>query len=493
MNHVMVRYTLGRIMCVVALLMAPSLIIALIYNEGWQGVWPFLLSIAITGVFGYLLCFKRPAKTDFYTREGFVIVALSWFLLSFFGSLPFIFSGTILNPINAFFESASGFTTTGSSVITDIESVSHSVLWWRSFTHLIGGMGVLVFVLAIMPKIDSDDIYTMRAEMPGPIFGKVRAKLGSSARVLYIIYLSMTAVLVILLALGGMPIFDSFLHAFGAAGTGGFGIKSNSILYYNSAYIDYVLGTAMILFGINFNLYYALLFRSVRDIFKSEELKWYFGIIAAAFILICMDVSRAYDSIPHMIRDVYFTVSSVITTTGYTTANFDIWPVFSKVILLLLMFTGAMAGSTGGGMKISRIAIYFKFTFQEIRRNVSPNRRLPVTFEGKPLSANLIHQTSFYLTTYIIFFWILVVIMALSSLNFETAFSAVLATFNNIGPGLDTVGPAGNYEDLNNLSKLALSIGMIMGRLELFPVLVLFSPRTWRRISSRIHSSDRLK
>lgn len=479
MNHGMVRFVLGRILIVVALLMSPSLIIALIYQEGWQGIWPFLLSIAITVTAGWILSARKPLNKGFYAREGLVIVALSWIALSFFGSLPFMFSGTITNPINAFFETASGFTTTGSSILTDIESMRHSIAWWRSFTHLIGGMGVLVFVLAIMPRLESSDVYIMRAEVPGPIFGKVRAKLGSSARTLYIIYFAMTAILVILLALGGMPLFDSFLHAFGAAGTGGFGIKANSVAYYDSTYIDYVLGVAMILFGINFNLYYAILFHSIKDFFRSEELHWYLGIIAAAFVLICIDVAYLYDSFPRLVRDVFFSTSSIITTTGYTTANFDTWPMFSRVILLILMFIGSMAGSTAGGLKISRIAIYVKSTIQEIRRNISPNRRLPVTFEGKPLSAGIISQTSFYLTTYVIIFWVLVLATSISSPTFVTAFSAVAATFNNIGPGLDMVGPAGNYEGLSDLTTFVLSIGMIMGRLEIFPVLVLFSPRSW--------------
>jgi len=479
MNHGMVRFILGRILVVVALLMSPSLIVALIYKEGWQGLWPFLLSMGITIGAGLLLSARKPLNRGFYAREGLVIVALSWFALSFFGSLPFMFSGTITSPVNAFFETASGFTTTGSSIMTDIESMRHSIAWWRSFTHLIGGMGVLVFVLAIMPRLESSDVYIMRAEVPGPIFGKVRAKLGSSARTLYIIYLAMTAILVVLLALGGMPLFDSFLHAFGAAGTGGFSIRANSIAHYNSTYIDYLLGVAMIMFGINFNLYYAILFHNIKDFFKSEELHWYLGIIAAAFIVICIDVAYLYDSIPLLFRDVFFSTSSIITTTGYTTANFDTWPMFSRVILLILMFIGSMAGSTAGGMKISRIAIYLKSTIQEIRRSVSPNRRLPVTFEGKPLSPRLISQTSFYLTTYVIIFWVLVLAASISSPTFVTAFSAVAATFNNIGPGLDMVGPAGNYEGLSDLTTFVLSIGMIMGRLEIFPVLVLFSPRSW--------------
>jgi trk system potassium uptake protein TrkH len=481
MNYSIVKYSVGRILCIVALLMGPSLIISLIYSEGWQGLWPFLLSMLITGGFGLAIGYRKPSKTDYYAREGFVIVALSWFALSFFGSLPFIFSGTITNPINAFFETASGFTTTGASILADIESVSKSILWWRSFTQLIGGMGVLVFALAIMPNIKPEDVFAMKAEMAGPTFGKVRSKLKSTARVYYVIYLAMTAILVVLLVLGGMPIFDSFLHAFGTAGTGGFGIKANSIAYYNSAYIQYVLGIAMLLFGVNFNLYYFILFNHVKNVFKNEELRWYLGIISASFLLICIDIRGLYDSFSLMVGDAFFSVSSIITTTGYFTANYEKWPMFSKVILLTLMFVGGMAGSAAGGLKVSRIIIYFKTALHEIRRNISPNRRLPIKLEGKPLSSNLIQQTNFYLTTYIIIFAILLIIISFSAPSFLTAFSAVVATFNNIGLGFDKIGPFGNYEGFNNLTTLVLSISMIMGRLEIFPVLVLFSPRTWKR------------
>ena len=481
MNHKMVSYILGRILFITGVLMVPSLVVALIYREGWQGLWPFLLSIGITCAIGLLISLKKPTRSDFFAREGFVAVALSWLALSFFGSLPFILSGAIPNPIDAFFETASGFSTTGASILTDVEALPHSLLWWRSFTHLIGGMGVLVLALAVMPKIESGDVFIMRAEVPGPTFGKVRTKLRSSARILYVIYLSMAGILVLLLTLGGMPLFDSFVHAFGAAGTGGFGIKSNSIAYYNSAYIDYLLAISMILFGVNFNLYYAVLFMRMKNIFKNEELRWYLGFIAAAVVLICINVSPLYSSVALLLRDVFFTVSSIITTTGYATANFDTWPVFSHVILIFLMFVGGMAGSTAGGIKVSRIAIYIKTTIQEIRVNVSPNRRLPILFEGKPISAMLSRQTSVYLITYAFMFVFFLMITALSSPNFITAFSAVAATFNNIGPGLDMVGPMGNYSNFNNLTKLTLSLAMIMGRLELFPLLVLFSPRTWRR------------
>ncbi|MBP8031995.1 MAG: TrkH family potassium uptake protein, partial [Acetobacterium sp.] len=291
MNHKMVSYILGRILFITGVLMVPSLVVALIYREGWQGLWPFLLSIGITCAIGLLISLKKPTRSDFFAREGFVAVALSWLALSFFGSLPFILSGAIPNPIDAFFETASGFSTTGASILTDVEALPHSLLWWRSFTHLIGGMGVLVLALAVMPKIESGDVFIMRAEVPGPTFGKVRTKLRSSARILYVIYLSMAGILVVLLALGGMPIFDSFVHAFGAAGTGGFGIKANSVAYYNSAYIDYLLAISMILFGVNFNRYYAVLFMRMKNLFKNEELRWYLGFIAAAVVLICNNVS----------------------------------------------------------------------------------------------------------------------------------------------------------------------------------------------------------
>ena len=481
MNRRMVSYIIGRILMIAALLMSPSLLIALIYKEGWAGLWPFLLSMAISSLIGLLLSYRRPLKTDFFAREGLVVVSLTWIALSFFGSLPFLLSGAILNPVDAFFETASGFSTTGASILTNVELLPHSVLWWRSFTHLIGGMGVLVLALAVMPKIESGDVYIMRAEVPGPTFGKVRTKLRSSARILYLIYISMTAIVIILLILGGMPIFDSFIYAFGAAGTGGFSIHSNSVAHYNSAYIDYVLAISMIVFGVNFNLYYAVLFHRVTNIFKNEELRWYLSFIVGAIILICFNVSHLYSSPTRLIQDVVFTVSSIITTTGFSTANYDLWPIFSHVILLMLMFSGGMAGSTAGGIKVSRVAIYIKTTIQEIRRNVSPNRRLPILLEDKPISPLLSSQTSFYLLTYIGMFILFLILTSLSSPNFITAFSAVAATFNNIGPGMDLVGPTGNYAHFNDFTTFILSIVMIMGRLEIFPILVLFFPRTWRR------------
>lgn len=482
MNIGMVRYVSGRILLVVAFLMLPSLLVSLAYRESLRLTLSFFWCILITGAAGFLLSFDRPKEDQFYAREGMVIAALAWILLSVFGSLPFLFSGVVSSPIDAFFETASGFTTTGSSVITNVEALPNSILFWRSFTHLIGGMGVLVFAMAVMPRVKGEDVHIMRAEVPGPAFGKVRATVRETARILYIIYLSMTAILIILLRLGGMDWFESSLHAFAAAGTGGFGIKNDSVGYYSSSYIHNVLAVGMLLFGVNFNLYYLILLGKFRQGLKSEELRWYAGIIAGAVILICLNILPMYDDLLLMVRDVFFTVSSIITTTGFSTVDYGQWPLFSHLILLVLMFFGAMAGSTGGGLKISRVAVYIKTTAQSVRKAASPNRAIPVKFEGKSLSDEQRKNFSQYLFVYIICFAFLLLIVSLENNDFISTFSAVSANFNNIGPGLGVVGPTANYASMNDLSKIALSFSMLTGRLEIFPILVLFSPRTWRRI-----------
>jgi len=482
MNYGMIRYILGRILIVEAILLCLPVAVGLIYREPWFNIQAILLTVFILLAVGIPLSWKRPRKTAFFAREGYSIVALTWFLMSFFGALPFVFSGTIPSLVDAFFETASGFTTTGASILTNVEALPHSIMFWRSFTHLIGGMGVLIFALAILPQVGADSVHLMKAESPGPSFGKIMSKVSQTARVLYIIYFSMTAVLIILLVLGGMPLFDSLLHAFGAAGTGGFGIKNTSVGFYDNSYVEVVLGVAMILFGVNFNVYYLLLMRQFKTAFKNEELRWYFGIIAVAIGLICLNVSSFYDNFAVMLKDVFFTVSSIITTTGFTTRDFDRWPLTSHVILLFLMFCGAMAGSTGGGIKVSRIAIYLKTSLQEVRHMISPNRILPIKFEGKVIDRDLLRGISFFFMTYMFFFSFCVLIVSIDAPNFVTALSAVAATLNNIGPGLDMVGPAGNYAQLSNLSKFTLSIAMIAGRLEIFPVLVLLTPRTWRRM-----------
>lgn len=482
MNHAMVRYIIGKLMLIIALLMLPSVAVALIYGEGWRGVWPFLLPMGGAAAAGYLLVRRKPRRPDFFMREGFAVVGLTWVLMSVVGAVPFVISGAIPNFLDAVFEAASGFTTTGASILSHPEALPHAQLFWRSFSHLVGGMGVLVFALAVMPRIKSDDVFIMKAEVPGPIFGKIRAQVRSTARVLYAIYLAMTAVLTVLLTLGGMPVFDSLVHAFGAAGTGGFGIKTQSVGYYNSPYIHYVIGIGMILFGVNFNLYYALLCRNVKAFFKSEELRWYIGVVIGAMALILFNTRHLYVSFEQQFREVFFTVSSILTTTGYSINNYEAWPLLSHVVLLMLMFIGGMAGSTAGGLKVSRFAIYAKSVILEIRSSLSPNRRLPLHFEGKALSGGMSRQVHRYLAVYAFAFSALLLVCALHAPNFTVAFSAVAATFNNIGPGLDIVGPTGNYAMLHPLSKLMLTLGMIMGRLEIIPMVVLFSPKTWRRV-----------
>ncbi|NMA24333.1 MAG: TrkH family potassium uptake protein, partial [Clostridiales bacterium] len=363
MNKGIVRFVLGRIMLVEAGLLLFPLIVGLIYGEGFRTVGGFLITIGILIALGLSIGLKSPKSTRFYTKEGLVIAGLSWFILSVFGCLPFLISGEVTSFADALFETASGFTTTGSSILTDVEAMSRSLLFWRSFTHLIGGMGVIVLALAVLPATSSESVHIMKAEVPGPTFGKLVSKLKDTARILYIIYLSMTAVLIVLLVLGGMDLFDAALHAFGAAGTGGFGIKASGVLYYNSAYIETVLGIAMLAFGVNFYVYYLILIRQAKRALRNEELRWYLAIVIGAVVLICLDLSKRYGDVPRMIRDVFFTVSSVITTTGYTTADFGSWPLPSQCILLLLMFFGACAGSTGGGLKISRVAILVKTAF----------------------------------------------------------------------------------------------------------------------------------
>jgi trk system potassium uptake protein len=481
MNYGYVRFILGRILLVEAALLCPSLLVGIYYRESWQTLGAFIYTIFILLVLGLAASLRPPASKLFYAREGFVIVSMTWLLLSVFGSFPLFMSGSIPSVVDAIFETASGFTTTGASILRNIEILPRSILFWRSFTHLVGGMGVLVFVLAIMPKVESEAVHIMKAEVPGPSFGKLLARVGSTARVLYIIYLIMTGLLVVLLTLGDMPLFDSFLHAFGAAGTGGFSSKNLSIGHYNSTYIHMVLAIAMIMFGINFNLYYLLLARQIKTVLKNEEFHWYAGIILAAFAAICLIVYPQYESVGFLLRDVFFTVSSIITTTGYATVNFDQWPLTAHVIILLLMFCGAMSGSTGGGLKVSRIALYIKTCAMEIRRTISPNRRVLVKFEHKPVDMAVQRGISFYIMTYLLVFFGALVIISLQGGSFVLAFSAVAATLNNIGPGLDAIGPVGNYADMSILSKLTLTFVMIAGRLEIFPVLILFSARTWRR------------
>ena len=480
MNKRMIGFVIGRLLLLEAMLMVLPLGVSFIYGESLKYKGAYFGVIMLLIAMGLVLSFKSPENMSIQGREGFVIVALSWILMSAFGALPFVITKEIPSFIDAFFETVSGFTTTGSSIITDLSLISRSNLFWRSFTHLVGGMGVLVLVLAIFPKHSPGSVHVMKAEVPGPTFGKLVSKLSTTARVLYKIYLVMTGIMIVLLMLGGLDWFESSLLAFGTAGTGGFGARNGSILPYNSAYVDIVLAVGMLVFGVNFNIYYFILIGKVKEALSNEELKYYLIIVGAAVALIFINISTTYKSMGHALRDIFFTVSSVITTTGFSTADFGKWPVFSQTVLLLLMFFGACAGSTAGGLKISRVIMMAKMFVAEIKQMISPNRVVSIKYEHKPLDSKVKKGVANYFIVYIGIFTALLLIVSMTTDDFLTAFSAVAATFNNIGPGLGKVGPAFSFADMTDVSKIFLSFGMLAGRLELFPMLILFAPETWR-------------
>lgn len=464
-----------------AMLLLLPIFVALIYKENYTNINAFLKTIALILLIFGPFAYKHPKNTSVYAKEGLISVSLSWLFLSFFGALPFVFSRQIPSLVDAFFETASGLSTTGSSILISVESLTHSMLFWRSFTHFIGGMGVLVLALAIFPETDMGDIQLMKAEVPGPQFGKIMSKLKSTAQTLYIIYVVMTFVLTLVLIIAGMPVFDSILHAFGTAGTGGFGIKAASLKFYDSKLISNIISIGMILFGVNFNIYYFILIGKVKDAFKSEELRIYLSIILISTIMIFINIIPSYDSASTAITDSLFSVSSIMTTTGFSIADFNTWPLFSKIILILLMFIGGSAGSTAGGIKVSRIIILFKSAIAEIKRILSPNRCVVVRVDNRKLDARTEKSVTNYFLVYEVIFIILLFSISFFTDDFETAFTSVAATFNNIGPGLGAVGPNGNFAFFNPIAKVILSIGMIAGRLELYPMILLFSPKVWKK------------
>ena len=481
MNNKMVRYVIGHILKLETAFMLIPLALSFFYHESFIVKKSYIFTIVLLLISSLLISKKVPENQKIYAKEGLVIVSISWIALSLFGALPFVFSNRIPSFIDAFFETVSGFTTTGASILSNVEALEHSLLFWRSFTHLVGGMGVLVLALAILPKNTNQSLHIMKAEVPGPTCGKLVAKMSYNSRILYMIYIFITIIIIILLKLGGMPLFDSVVHAFGTVGTGGFGIKNSSVAYYNSSYIDYVLGIGMLLCGMNFNLFYALLLKNYKQVFKNEELKYYCSIVVLAIIAIVINIAPAYKNSNRLFRDVFFTVSSVITTTGYSTVDFDAWPVFSKTVLLFLMFVGGCAGSTAGGLKVSRIAILFKTVVGEFKKIGTPNRVINIKMDKKVITKELSSGISTYLMLYITIFLIAILCVSWDSPDFISAFSAVAATFNNIGPGMGIVGPTSNYASFSNINKLILSLVMLLGRLEIFPILILFSPSLYKK------------
>ena len=479
MNRRMIFYVIGQIINIEAALLLLPAAVSLYYKEGC--LTAFLITAGIALAFGLTLTLtSRPGNHLIYAKDGFVIVTLAWLAMSAIGALPFVISGEIPNYIDAFFETVSGFTTTGASVLTNVEKMSQGLLFWRSFTHWIGGMGVLVFVMAIIPNISDRSIHIIRAEMPGPIVGKLVPKLKNTAKILYLIYIVMTVLEVVFLLCGGMPLYDSMVHAFGTAGTGGFGIKASSLAGY-SPYLQWVIAIFMLLFGINFNIYYLVLIRRFRSVFRSTEMWSYIGLVVLSVAAITVNIYPVSQSFSEALRLSAFQVSSVITTTGYATADFNLWPEMSKGILLFLMFIGGCAGSTAGGLKVSRVVILLKMIRRELNRMLHPRSVSVVKFEGKQVDEATLNSVSIYFVLYIICFCVIFFVLCFEPFDFATNFSATAACFNNVGPGFGAVGPAASYQGYSALSKTVLSIAMLLGRLEIFPLLLAFSPSTWAK------------
>ena len=482
MNYKIMGRFIAQILIIEGIFMLPAALISLGYGE-WKSLWSFLAAIGmILLTWGVLMLFCRKASRNMGAKEGLVCVGLSWIVLSIFGCLPFWFSREIPKFVDAFFETVSGFTTTGASILSDVEVLPLGMLYWRSFSHWLGGMGVLVFLLAVSPGEGNKGftMHLLRAESPGPSVGKLVPRMRKTAAILYVIYIVLTAADIVFLLLGNMPLFDAVCTAFGTAGTGGFGIKNDSMASY-SPYLQNVTTVFMILFGVNFSCYYLLLLRQFKGVFKDEELRLYFGIILAAIVLIVLDVRDLYATLEETIRHVAFQVGSIITTTGFSTMDFDQWPSFSKTILLCLMVVGACAGSTGGGMKVARLMLLMKSLRRNIRKTLNPRKVMAVRNNGTVVDEQILDNTNAYLAAYVVIIFVIFVIISLDGYSVGTNFSAVICTFNNIGPGLEAVGPTCNFSIYSDLSTFVLSLGMLAGRLEIFPILVLLSRSAWKR------------
>lgn len=483
MNYKMMGRFVGRILLVEAVFMVPAMLISL-WEKEYASVWGFFWGIAATmAVAGLMVLICRGVNNKFYAREGLVCVGLSWIVMSLLGAIPFCVSGAIPDYIDAFFEIVSGFTTTGASILPAVEDLPKGILYWRSFSHWLGGMGVLVFLLAITSAGRNDSGYTMhllRAESPGPNVGKLVPRMRQTAGILYLLYIVLTVVNIIFLLIGHMTLFDAVCTAFGTAGTGGFGIKNDSIAGY-SPYIQNVCTVFMLLFGVNFSCYYILLLGQFKRLFKDEELRMYLGIVVGSILLITWNLRGFYGTLGETLRHAAFQVSSIITTTGFATTDFDLWPGFSKAILLCLMVVGASAGSTGGGFKCGRLLLVIKSLRRSVRQVVHPQRVQVVRLDGQPVDEKVLQNTNAYLAAYAIIIGISFLLVSVDGFSITTNFSAVLSCFNNIGPGFEMVGPACNFGVYSTFSKLVLIVDMLAGRLEIFPILILFSKSTWTR------------
>lgn len=475
----MIVYIIAKMLGVEGAVLLIPAFVAFLYGE--SDAIQFLIVSAVLGAIFFIFRRKRPENKVIYAKEGLVIVGLAWILWSLFGALPFVLTGSIPSYVDAFFETVSGFTTTGSTILTDIEALPKGVAFWRSLTHWIGGMGVLVFVMMLTSLDDEHSMHLMRAEVPGPEADKLVPKARATARILYLMYFVLTAAEVVFLMFGGMSFYDALLHSFSTAGTGGFSNRNASVAYYDSAYIDGVITVFMILFGVNFNLYFLIRLKNWKDALKNEELHAYLGIIAGAVAIVTVNILGIYGNIVHAFRYASFQVASVITTTGFCTADFNLWPELSKVVLLGIMVIGACAGSTGGGIKVSRFLILVKSIKQEVRRMLHPKAVTIVKINGKRVGNDTIRSVYIYFISYILVMMVSILLVSINNFDFATTFSSVLTTLNNVGPGISMVGPVENFHMFSPLSKLVFCMDMLLGRLEIFPYLLLMSPELWRR------------
>lgn len=479
MNRRMVVYMLGQIVKLEAVLLTLPLVVSLLYRESCALYFAIVAVVALA--LGYAMTLlSRPGSQVMFAKEGFIIVAMAWLLLSAIGALPFYLSGEIPKYVDALFETVSGFTTTGASILTDVESMSRGLLFWRSFTHWIGGMGVLVLMMAIVPSASGRAMHIMRAEMPGPIVGKLVPRVKDTAKILYLIYLGMTVVQIILLLCGGMRLFDSVVYTFGTAGTGGFGIYADSAAGF-TPYIQWVLTIFMFLFGINFNLYYLLLVRHIRDALSSRELWVYTGIMLVSTAIITGNIYSLYNDFSEAVRQAAFQVSSLVTTTGYATTDFNLWPGLSRSIIFVLLFVGGCAGSTAGGLKIARIQLLFKSIQRELRRLLHPRSVAAVKLEGRRVDDTTVQGAGTYFAIYAALLALGFLLISWEPFSLETNLTAVITCFNNVGPGLGAVGPAGNFAGYSDVSTVILSLAMLLGRLEIYPLLLALAPSTWTK------------
>ena len=478
MNYSMVFYILGHILKFESAFLMLPVLVGLIYAE--NDVIPYLLTAALCLLLGIVFTRRKPASPSLYTREGFVTVALSWIAMSIFGALPFVWSGDIPSYIDALFETISGFTTTGASILTDVEALSRTNLFWRSFTHWIGGMGVFVFIMAILPLMGGSTMNLMKAESPGPSVSKLVPHVKDTAKILYGMYLGITVCELVLLCIFGMPLFDALCTTFGTVGTGGFGIKNDSFAGYSPT-LQNIVTIFMILSGINYTFYFLLLSRKIKDAFRIEEVRWYLLIILAAAGAIIYDLRHLYPTIGEAARHAFFQVGSIITTTGFATTDFDLWPSMSKTILTVLMFIGACAGSTGGGMKVSRLVILFKTIKKELSLISHPREVRKIRMDGHVVAHTILRSTNVFLVIYFVLLLGSTLLISVDEFDFTTNFTAVASALNNIGPGFNRVGPAQNFSIFSGFSKLVLMFDMLAGRLELFPMMALLLPSTWKR------------